>query len=83
LHSRRHDQHSGRYGMRVAKPLAMSNDRLTKAAGVSADCNHPEIEYLGENRGAKFLRCEVCSKAYVIQEGRVWAIPIVVRSREH
>ena len=60
----------------------MSNNRLTNEAEVSADCKHPEMEYLGENRGAKFLRCEVCSKVYLFQEGRVWAIPTVVRSRE-
>ena len=60
----------------------MSNNRLTDEAEVPADCNHLELEYLGENRGAKFLRCEVCSTVYVLQEGRVWPIPTVVRSRE-
>src|SRR3954466_5078707 len=47
----------------------MSNNRLTNQAEVSADCKHPEVEYLGENRGLKFLRCEVCSRVYVLQEG--------------
>jgi hypothetical protein len=61
-------------------PSHMSNNRLTDEAEVSADCKHPEPEYLGENRGVKFLRCDVCSRVYVLQEGRVWAIPTVVRS---
>ena len=60
----------------------MSNNRLTDEAEVSADCKHPELEYLGENRGMKFLRCDVCSRVYVLQEGRGWAIPIVERSHE-
>jgi len=60
----------------------MSNNRLTHEAEVSADCKHPELEYLGENRGVRFPRCEVCSRIYVLQEGRVWAIPTVVRSPE-
>ena len=47
----------------------MSNNQLTKEAEVSADCEHPEMEYLGENQGA-------------FHEGRVWAIPTVARSRE-
>jgi hypothetical protein len=60
----------------------MSNNRLTDEAELSADCKHPEVEYLGENRGVKFLRCDVCSRVYVVQEGLVWAIPTVVRSPE-
>ena len=60
----------------------MSNNRLTDEAEVSADCEHPVPEYLGENRGVKFLRGDVCSRVYVLQEGRVWAIPTVVRSPE-
>jgi len=58
----------------------MSNNRLTNEAEVSADCKHPDLEYLGETSGARFLRCEACSKVYVLQDGRVWAIPTVVRS---
>ena len=66
----------------------MSNDPLTKEAEVSADCEypdieyckHPDMEYLGENSGAMFLRCEACSKVYVLQDGRVWAIPTVARN---
>ncbi len=58
----------------------MSNHRLTREAEVSAHCKHPEMEYLGENRGARFLRCEACSKVYVLQGGRVLAIPTVVPS---
>ena len=58
----------------------MSNHRLRIEAEVSADCKHPDLEYLGENRGARFLRCERCSRVYVLQDGRVWAIPTVVRS---
>ncbi len=60
-------------------PSHMSNNRLTDEAEVSADYKHPP-EYLGENRGVKFLRCDVCSRVYVLQEGRVWATPTVVRS---
>ena len=48
----------------------MSNNRLTDEAEVSADCKHPVPEYLGENRGVKFLRGDVCSRVYVLQEGR-------------
>lgn len=58
----------------------MSNHRLTKEAEVSADCKHPDLEYLGENRGATFVRCEACSRVYILQNGRVLAIPTVVRS---
>jgi hypothetical protein len=58
----------------------MSNHRLTKEAEVSADCKHPELENLGESRGARFLRCEACSKVFILQDGRVWAIPTVERS---
>jgi hypothetical protein len=60
----------------------MSTDRVTDEAEVSADCKHPDLEYLGENRGMKFLRCDVCSRVYVFQEGRVWAIPTVARSSQ-
>jgi len=60
----------------------MSNDRLTDEAGVSADCKHPELEYLGEGRGVKYLRCDVCSRVYVLQEGLVLAIPTVASSPE-
>jgi hypothetical protein len=60
----------------------MSNNCLTDEAEVSADCTHSELEFLGENRGVKFLRCDVCSRVYVLQEGRVWAFPTVVRSPE-
>ncbi len=63
-------------------PSHMSNNRLTDEAEVSADCKHPELEYLGENRGMKFLRCDVCSRVYLLQEGHAWAIPTVVRSPE-
>jgi len=60
----------------------MSTNRLIEEAEVSADCKHPDLEYLGENRGMKFLRCDVCARVYVFQDGRVLALPTVVRSRE-
>ena len=60
----------------------MSNNRLTNEVEPSPDCKHPELEYLGENRGVKFLRCEMCLRVYVVEEGRVLAIPTVVRSLE-
>jgi len=38
-------------------------------------CAHPDIEYLGDNREVRFLRCGACAQVFVIQNGRSWAFP--------
>jgi hypothetical protein len=44
-------------------------------------CPHPGLEYLGQNRDARFMRCDFCGEVFVLQGGQVWAIP-AVRSEE-
>ena len=58
----------------------MRNDFSPKQAEASAGCNHREMEYVGSNQGARFLRCEACSKLYVVQDGRIWSLPLLARS---
>jgi len=40
-------------------------------------CPHPGLEYLGQNRDARFMRCDSCGEVFVLQGGQVWAIPAV------
>ena len=40
-------------------------------------CSHPGLEYLGQNRDARFMRCDSCGEVFVLQGGQVWAIPAV------
>jgi hypothetical protein len=41
-------------------------------------CPHPGLEYLGQNRDARFMRCDSCGEVFVLQGGQVWAIPAVL-----
>jgi len=46
---------------------------------VSTICAHPEIDYLGDNRGARFFYCESCGQVFVVQSGQTWSIPALRR----
>ena len=39
------------------------------------ECTHENVEYLGDNRDARFMRCEQCHAVFVLQAGTVWTIP--------
>jgi hypothetical protein len=41
-------------------------------------CSHPDLEYLGQNRDARFMRCDACGDVFVLWAGQVWAIPAVM-----
>jgi hypothetical protein len=49
----------------------------TRHDGVVDACQHKELEYLGENGDARFLRCEGCRMVFVLQGGEAWGIPAV------
>ena len=57
--------------------------RMTEASrrsqSVSVSCEHPELEYLGDNRGARFFHCDTCRKVYVVQAGHTWTFPALPR----
>jgi hypothetical protein len=55
--------------------------KMTSHMPSSSECLHGGMEYLGENRDAWFLRCASCGNVFVLQAGRLWAIP-ALRSRE-
>lgn len=40
----------------------------------TADCPHVEVENLGFDRNAKFLRCLACGRIVVVQGGRAWVL---------
>ena len=42
---------------------------------ISGDCRHSAIEHLGNDRDARFYRCQRCGYAFVIQGGLTLAIP--------
>ena len=39
------------------------------------ECKHEQIEYLGDNRDARFMRCEHCRAVFILQGGTVWTVP--------
>jgi hypothetical protein len=41
----------------------------------SITCAHPGLEYLGDNRDARFFHCEHCNQVFVVQSGQTWSIP--------
>ena len=43
-------------------------------------CPHEDVEYLGDNRDARFLRCASCGVVFVLQGGLAWALPPPSRS---
>jgi nitrite reductase/ring-hydroxylating ferredoxin subunit len=49
---------------------------MTKPAyKVDQGCAHSELEYLGNNRGVRFLRCESCKAVFVLHSGEAWRLP--------
>jgi len=42
---------------------------------VDGGCTHSGLEHLGNNRDARFLRCDSCGQVFVLQDGRAWALP--------
>jgi len=47
---------------------------------VAEECGHSGLEHLGNNRDARFIRCESCGRVFVLQDGRTWTLP-ALRSR--
>lgn len=45
-----------------------------------SECDHRDVETLGFNRNAKFLRCLSCGSVLVVQRSRVWVIAPSARS---
>jgi hypothetical protein len=42
-------------------------------SSVQPGCSHPEVEHLGNNNGAVFLRCRACA-AVIVSQGRLTLI---------
>lgn len=43
------------------------------------ECQHKDVEYLGDNRDVRFLRCAGCGAVFVLQGGLAWALPAAAR----
>ncbi len=44
---------------------------------LTEECGHSGLEHLGNNRDARFMRCESCGQVFVLQEGRAWTLPVL------
>ena len=51
----------------------MSSPALKRTAPES--CTH-QPEYLGADRGTRFLSCKACGKVFVSQAGQLWSVPL-------
>lgn len=57
----------------MAPEIKMSATVLERQEG-AAGCRHTDVEVLGYDRDAKFLRCRACGQILVAQGGRFWLI---------
>jgi hypothetical protein len=50
-------------------------------------CVHSELEYLGDNRDIRFLRCGDCGAVFLLHGGEAWRLPpaepVTARNQSH